>query len=330
MGKEGKKNEFISRDSPILTGIIAFVTLLLIFSVASPIFTALGDEDQGAERPEWREGYSWTYELREPIDPETELITQVKREVINTNVEVEYEEYNTGEILGRYDAYTLREVHAREVADEHDEDEDIADLTTDFHYTKDFLSPMYIEGGGGVPPTFYYPPLEELNFPLTEGKNWVGGEDEETYFFEKDDPEEEAIEPSRRIWYNAEVEEQTTKEVEAGTFEDAYMINLTILGREPDRTQLRRYEIYYSPTVENIIHKDMFETRRPPDDHDDTDDDDLTEESVGTETLLDYNLEATEENGEEETSLIGFGIVLVIIGVGTASFYIYKKVKRSI
>jgi len=111
------------------------------------------------------------------------------------------------------------------------------------------------------------------------------------------------------------------------------MINFTIFARDLDpdeeHAELRREEIYYAPEVKNVIHREMYQTMRVPDDYEGpVEEDEVHEEWVGNETLIDYSLEADEnDQQEDETSMIGVWVVLAFFG--TASIITYKKTKDS-
>ncbi len=311
----------------LLSVLILITTFILIISMAVPSVTVTADDnDDEAEIPEWYQGDVWEYEMREEIMEDVTYLTEVKREVIDERGEVTVRDNQTGDKLYEADTYVLSELHGRTLEEE---DEDIGDVEGEFHYTKEHLSPVYTEPDQ-APASFYFPPIEEMNFPLSIGKNWTGGADEDIYFFEVRDPDsEEAPEPSRKVHeYYGVVEERVTKEVDAGIF-DAFLINLTVLGEDLEKDveplELKRFEIYYAPEVKNIIHRDIYETKRVPDDFG-MGDDVVWEEQTGTETLVRYELQdgPAQTDDNDYTPFLRTGTVILAI-IGTALVYRYKK-----
>ncbi len=308
---------------------ILFVASILMVSTSSPSFSALVSAEDADEEevPEWYKGDKWTYQMREPFQEGIEIVTEVEKEVVDEmELEVDVIGDERGEI---YETYVVEERHVRELEDEEEDEpiDDFPEIKSEFCYTKEHLSPIFTHPEG-APRSFYYPPIIEMDFPLHVGKEWIV---EEGGFFEDTNPDEdEAIEPSREVlWYNGTVEERVTKEVPAGEFDDVFLINLTIIGRDLetdiDPLEYKRFEIYYSPEVKNIIHRDIYETRRVPEDEDDMG----WEESVGTETLLDYYVqdEPPEGNGDNdgvETPFLGAGTMVLLV-LGAASIYYFKK-----
>jgi len=311
------------------------VTVLLIGSLITPSFTALGNEgeDNGekVEVPKWYEGDRWVYTEKIPM-PDVELpmpdMEEIKfeMEVINADFPARI---GTERGEKRYDTYQVEETIGLDR-----EEEEQARIR--FHYTHEHLAELYNDPINiDMLPSAYVPPVREMDFPLYVGKEWDG---EETGYYLDPMEDEGSSEPDKRYWYRGKVEETVTKEVEVrGVREEfeTYMVNLTIVGQglEGDESDItiKRYEIYYSPEVRNIVNKEMFETRKPPEEELDPGDDvPVIENSIGNETLVDYELQdPPEDDGDGEVSLMGVGVVLLIIGVGTASFIVYKKVKSS-
>ncbi len=303
------------KDHLGLTSIVLAVVVLLVLSVTTPSFTALADEEE--EVPEWEKGYRWRYRESIPMpDMPDDIETEFEMEVVGdgrVNIPVE-----GGDDISD-DTYEVKETV--------DLDED-NQTEIEFHYRKDDLAQLYnnpeydIDSG-------YAPAIVRLDFPLWVGKEWNG--DARRFLNPVEDPE---LDKNFGFWGN--VENRTSVDTGAGEFEDTYMVNLTVLqyveeGGEDVIEEVRRFEIYYSPEVKNIVHQDNYATREVPDDYEGPGEgEDFKEDWVGNETLIDYSLEADEEEEEEEASFVGVGIFLVIIGAGTASFYVYKKVKKSL
>jgi len=301
-----------------LSFVVLSIVLLLIGSMVAPSFTAVAEENDGVkvEVPQWKVGYTWTYQEKIPmpemghIESDIELkVTAEREEFVNIGVE-DGEDliYDTYEVVGTMEG-------------------EEGPMEIKFQYTQENIAEVYNDPDWDVP-SAYVPPIVMMDFPLYVGKEW---DDDETFYYIN--PEEEGFtEPKRHYWYMGRVEEEVTREVNSEEFE-TYMINLTVGGEDldGDSAVLNRYELYYSPEVKNVVHKDMYAVQRLPDDYGGPGDgDEVREEWTGNETLLDYSLEADEEEEEVETSLLGVGVVLVIIGVGTASFIVYKKVKTGL
>ncbi len=294
-----------------LSFVVLAVVFLLIGSMVVPSFTAAADEEDEETAPEWVEGDMWRYEELTPM-PEEDIIIEFERRVTDESRIIMPTEDGGEE---SFDTYVVTETIYHE---------DGGQNRTDIHFWEDNLAEIY-----NIPhedenrlPTGYAPPVVELDFPLWEGKEWSG----EARFFVNPENRDDS-EPDRKYAYEGGVENITTKEIGIGEFEETYMINLHVEQyREEDGQtvieQVRRYEIYYSPDVRNIIHKDIFETQYWEEE------DEYREEWIGEETLVAYDLEPVEDDDEEEASLLGVGVFLVIIGVGTAIFTVYKKVKR--
>ncbi|MFP3871660.1 MAG: hypothetical protein ACLFVL_02125 [Candidatus Aenigmatarchaeota archaeon] len=315
--RTGIKNNWVSGV------IIFFVALILILPVVSLSFTASADDGGDVELPEWYKGDMWRYEMREELAQNITYLTEVRKEVTDERGEVTIDNVvEDGE--DTYKSYVVSEKHNREYEED---DEEIGEVEGEFHYTRDHLSPLLTHPEGAAR-SFYYPPIVEMDFPLTVGKNWSS---DEGWFFEDTNPEEdEAIEPSRKILeYYGEVERRVTKEVDAGIF-DAVVVNLTILGEDLDKDvnplELKRFEIFYAPEVKNIIHRNIYETRRVPEDVG-AGDNVTMEEQTGTETLVNYELQEgpSQTNGNDNvTPFLGVGPILFAV-LGTALIYHYKK-----
>jgi len=298
-----------------LSFIVLSIVFLLIGSMVAPSFTAAADDDDDdgeVEVPKWSVGDTWTYQEKIPmpemgrIESEIEMeVTAEREEFVNIGVEDgEDLVYDTYEVVGTLEG-------------------EEGPMEIKFQYTQENIAEVYNDPDWDIP-SAYVPPIVEMDFPLYVGKEW---DDDETFYYI--DPEEEGFtEPKRRYWYMGKVEDEVTKEVNSEEFE-TYMINLIVAGEDldGDSAVLNRFELYYSPEVRNVVHKDMYAVQRLPDDYDGPGDG-VQEEWTGNETLIDYDLEPVEDDDdEEEASLLGIGIVIVIIGVGTASFIVYKKVK---
>jgi len=311
------------------------VSLLLIGAMVFSFSLASADEHQDelgeVEAPEWKEGYSWTYKMREPVWEDMTWISEIEREVVNTNSRFSIDVVDSD----RGDSFDTYQIDERWVVDEEGEDRD--HIQTENHFTKDKLSRTFTNPVDGWA-SFYYPPIIELNFDptLSVGDYWI---EDEGWFFETPDVEtEDELEPIREIVeYAGEVEGQETKAVEVGGTRrefETLMINFTIFARDLDpdeeHAELRREEIYYAPEVKNVIHREMYQTMRVPDDYDGPGDEDQVKESwVGNETLIDYSLEADGDGPQESESMLGVWVVLAIVGVGVASIVVYKKTKSS-
>ncbi len=317
------KRLILEKSNMVHLALILSVSIILIVAmVASSTFVRAG-EDEEVVVPEWYEGDSWEYEIRERLAPEMTLVTESEKEVIGErNYEVDIVEGG----IETYESYVVEEKHVREVEEDEDDDEDMEDITGEFGYTKDTLSPITTQPHGDVLGV-YHPPLRELDFPFSVGDNWTY---DEGYFLEEQ-PGDDPAEPVRYIiQYQGKVEEKVTRNVNGNNVE-AYMVNFTILAEDldahEDPLEWRRQEIYFSPEVKNVIHREMYQTMNIPEDEG-VEEGFAREENVGNETLVTYDIEEYEpQNGEGETSLLGFGIILLIIGVVGASFVIYKKVK---
>ncbi len=320
------------KDNHALPVFILVVAIILVVPVFTPSFTASADDtDDKAELPEWYEGDVWEYEMREEIAHNLTYLTDVKKEVVDERGEVNIKE--NGDEGETYETYVVSETHVRSYEEK---DERIGNIEGEFHYTKEHLSPVYTNPEEAIA-SFYYPPIEELNFPLSVGKNWSGGGDKDIYFFEDNTTEEndEPLEPSKEVHeFYGEVEEKVTKEVKAGTF-DTFLVNLTVLGedleKEENPLELKRFEIYYSPEVKNIIHRNIYETRRVPDDYGGpgggSGESMVWEEETGTESLVRYDLEpesAHPNDNNGDSPFLSTGTMVLAI-MGTALFYRYKK-----
>jgi len=299
------------------TFIVVAVVVLLIGTLVFPSLTVLADDDdEEVGVPQWNEGDRWRYRDEIPMPEMGPLETVIEREVTNDHVQVNA--HGEGGERESYDTYEVRETH---------NPEDDEKWEADFYYWKDNLAQIYNDPEGQVP-SAYHPPIVELDFPLYVGKEWDG---EARYFENPGDPDEgEHPEADREYAFWGRVENKTTIEIGIGEFE-TYMVNLTVIAYDPDTedAQLHRYETYYSPEVKNRVYTDIFETRALPEDQTGPGDIEYDEAPIGNETLLEFDVEPYEPSDGREESLLGVGIVLLIIGVGSASFYIYKKVKSS-
>lgn len=299
--------------------IVFTVVVLLVLSVISPSFTALADEEE--EVPEWKKGYRWRYKETVPMPDMEDMENEFEMEVVGeskVNIPVE-----GGDDISD-DTYVVDET----LNPGEDNETDIR-----FHYRKDDLAELYNEPEPEDDVSSgFAPAIVRLDFPLQVGENWTG--DAKRYLH----PEEDA-DLEKSFAYSGTVENRTSVKSGMGEFEDTYMVNLEVWqykeeGGEKVLEAVRRFEVYYSPEVKNVVHQDSYETKEVPDDHTGPGSgQDYEEEWIGNETLLEYSLKAEEENGdgdEEDASLMGVGVVLLIIGVGTASIYVYKKVKNSL
>jgi len=331
-----------------ITLVVLGVVVLLVLSLITPSFTAVA-ADEGEDKvgvPEWKAGERWKYSDRIPMpgDPGADpgeddyIETIVEMEVTEDNFEEDFEVTAHGPDGEKktYETYRVKETH--------NPDDPENRFEVDFYYWKENLAMIYNDPEGQVP-SAYHPPVVELDFPLYVGKEWSTDPGYDSHYdlgrYFEDPPDLDDLddgqdypEPTREYAYFGRVEEKTAREIalERGTKEfETYMVNLTILAYDEmrDEAQLHRYEMHYSPEVKNLVHTDIFEVRAMPDDQGIGDHDDFREAPVGNETLLGYDAEPYEPAEEAEESLLGVGIVLVIIGVGTASIYIYKKVKSS-
>jgi len=322
-----------------LTFVVLVVTAILVGSLVTPSFTALADDDEEKiEVPKWNAGDRWRYSDKIPMpaaeegpDPGDDLVleTLMDMEVTEENYDEDFEITLRGPDGQEktYETYKVRETHNPDDPEERWE--------ADFYYWKENLAIIHNDPEIQVP-SVYHPPIVELDFPLYEGKEWSTDPGFDSHYelarFFEDPDQEDYPEPDREYAYFGRVEGRTSRDIGYETVE-TYMVNLTVLAYDPltDDAQLHRYEKYYSPEVKNVVHVDIYEVRRMPEDHDLVDiEEDIREEPVGNQTLLEYDVEPYEPTEEREESLLGVGIVLVIIGVGTASFYIYKKVKSSL
>ncbi|MEF8874296.1 MAG: hypothetical protein V5A88_06455 [Candidatus Thermoplasmatota archaeon] len=321
---DGKRvKEMFDRSSMISIILVLLVAVvLLVPNTASPTLVSAEENDEEVKVPEWYEGDSWEYKVKEKLAEGMTLLTEVEKEVIGEK------KYKINIVEGgteTYESYVLEERHDREVEEE---DKELEDIKGEFGYTKDKLSPITTQPTGQNL-SVYYPPLKELDFPFSVGDNWSY---DEGYFLEKQS-EDDPLEPARNIIkYQGRVEEKVTRDVNGKSLE-TYMVNFTILAEDlnADENPLRwrRQEIYFSPEVKNVVHKEMYETRRLPEE-DYGDEAIAREENVGNETLVDYDVQPYEpENEDGEESLLGVGIILLIIGITTATLYFYKKVKTT-
>lgn len=301
------------------------IMLLVPMAVSSSFVRADENDDEEVKVPEWYEGDTWQYEVRERVTPEMTMLTEIEKEVIDErNYEIDIVEGGTE----AYESYVTEERHVREVEEEGEEDEELeGEERGEFGYTKDTLSPITTQPHGQVMGV-YHPPLRELDFPFSVGDNWTY---DEGYFLEEQ-PGDEPLAPARLIiQYQGRVEEKVTRNVNGNSVE-AYMVNFTILAEnlEEEETPLewRRQEIYFSPEVKNVIHREMYQTMNLPEDE--YGDEALArEENVGNETLTDYEVQEHEpEDEDDDTSILGVGIVFLIVGISIATIYVYKKVKE--
>ncbi|MBS3781547.1 MAG: hypothetical protein KGY68_02935 [Candidatus Thermoplasmatota archaeon] len=332
------QSKTILKDNLGLTFAILAVTILLIGSLTPLSMTATAAEDDGEEEvgvPEWNEGDKWRYSDKVPMpneaspDPGDDKVieTIMEKEVTDENFRVNA--YGPGGEKKTYETYQVREIHNPDNPENRWEG--------DFYYWKDNLAQVYNNPEGNVP-SAYHPPIVDLDFPLYVGKKWSTDKEYDLarYFEGPPDPDDvdegEYPEPDREYAFLGRVENRTTKEIELekGVKEfETYMVNLTLVGydREGGKTEITRYEMYYSPEVKNIVHTDIFGVRRMPEDY--SVGDDVMENFIGNETLLGFEADPYNPDDEGEPSLLGVGIVLLILGVGTASFYVYKKVRSS-
>lgn len=321
-GKSGE--ESFDKSGVLALVLVLSVSLILVVPTGiSPTFASAGEDGETVEAPEWYEGDTWEYEIKETIAPEITMFTEVEKEVIDEkNYEIDIVEGEKED----YPSYVVEERHVRETEGDAEEIEE-GEIKGSFGYTMDTLSPITTQPYGDVLGV-YYPPLRELDFPFSLGDNWTYEGDEAGYFLEEQ-PGDTPLEPARNIiQYQGRVEEKVTRDV-SGNSVDTYMINFTVLAEdlETGEVQWRRQEIYFSPEVKNVVHREMYETRLI--DEDEAPDDPFPhEEGTGNETLVDYEVQEYEpENGDGDESLLGVGIIILMIGVGTATLYIHKKVK---
>ncbi len=255
---------------------VVAITFLLLLSVMLVMdgAEAIKEEDE-VEVPKWNEGYRWRYRENIPVAGVSDIETEFEKEVTDESSEVNVHGPN---VDGKtYETYQVRETHNPDDPDEK--------IEIDSYQWKENLAEIYNDPEYSVP-SAYHPPIVELDFPLSVGKEWDG---EARYFEDPGDPEKEP-EPDREYEYMGKVEDRTVKEIDIGEFE-TYMVNLTVLAYDPDEEEMQlhlRYEMYYSPEVKNVVHTDIFEKRRVPEE------DEYLEEQVGEETLVDYNLETDE------------------------------------
>jgi len=270
------------------------------------------DDDEVVEAPEWKQGYRWEYEAR--MDPDPDEWRTFSETVISTNVPVEPD--HPEEDVEYEESYHVARQGERRL---------------DYYYEKDSLS-LILEDpeGGGM--TFFHPPRADFNFPFQVGDTWNRTTHE---FYEDRDGDVHG--PESILFYNGTVEKQTTvgetrdnpfvgsDDIPLDEESELYKLNVSISAKEEDEDEwtLGRIEYYYSPEVKNDVLTMMWQTR--------LDEHGLPDERLsGNEVLQGFELEEEEVDlGDEETSMLGFGVVLLIIGVATASFFVYKKVKSS-
>lgn len=339
--KSGQSKRILG-DHLCLIFVILAITILLIGSLTPLSMKAMAaedDEDDKVEIPEWNEGDKWRYSDKVPMPNEAspdpseheEIETIMVQEVTDANVEVNAHGEN-GETK-TYETYQVKETH--------NPDDPENKWTGDFYHWKENLAQVYNEPED-TSPSAYHPPIVEFDFPLRVGKEWStdSGYDNQydlsEYFEDPPDPDDEGYpEADKQYAFLGRVENKTTKEVELdrGVKEfETYLVNLTVLGYDlnEDKAELTRYEMYYSPEVKNIVHTDIFGVRQMPEDQTIGDEREIRENAIGNETLLEYEHATDNPDDEGEgISMLGIGVVLLILGVGTASFYVYKKVKSS-
>ncbi len=287
---------------------VVTVISLSIILIGAMVFSSsvVSADDNEEEVPSWSKGYSWEY--RESIDmpdPYPDMEAEFELEVVNENGVVNIPDQD-GEI-NSFETYVVEERLYQ----------DDRTRKTEFHYSQDNLAEIYNNPDDDVS-SGYAPPVERLNFPLYEGKEWEG---DARYFL---NPDEEESDPERTYAYTGRVESRVEKSTILGEF-DTFMVNLTLVSYDYENgggaiEEDRRFEMYYSPEVKNLVYTDIYETRYWEEGGE------YVERHIGNETLLDYSLEAEEE---EETSMIGVWVILAIVGVGTASIIAYKKTKSS-
>jgi len=307
--------------------LVVTITLSLLLS---GLLVAVRGETTGEEEiavPEWNEGDKWRYSYNGQ--------TIIEREVTDKNVEINASWANEDKKI--YETYEVRETH--------NPDNSADRWEADVYYSNDSLAEVYrspVEEG--EVDSAYHPPIIELDFPLYVGKVWStdSGYDNQydtaKYFEDPPDPEDgENPEPDREYAFVGQVENKTTRRVnlEKGTKEfETYMVNLTILSYdyEQNKTQLNRYEMYYSPEVKNLVHTDIFEFRRMPEGQNVGDNTDIRRELVSNITLQEYDIEIVEEEQEHNSSLLAdycwlimiFMIIAVIV-IGIAIAWSKKK-----
>lgn len=303
---------------PIGLVLVSAVISVLLFSTFVPVINVSANENEdSAEVPKWQEGDRWVYQDRIPVAEIGEQVTDIEREVVG-EAELNFEVIDDDD--ASYETYQVEEI-------QRNRDNPENETLIEFYHCKDTLAEIandpQIEDMGM---SARHPPMIEMDFPLEVGREW--GVDEGRYFenvLSGDDNE-----PDTEYVFQGRVEDRVDKTVEAGEFEQTYMVNFTYMARDmrDGSTEWHRWEMYYSPEVRNVVHIDRFETRE----HEEEsygDDAPLIEQPVGNETLMDYELQEIEENGDddEETPFLGTPGVL-LIAVGTASLYYINKKRK--
>jgi len=102
---------------------VIFASFLLLGAMVFSFSSVSADENgerKEVEVPEWREGYSWTYRLREPVPVEegTYMISDIEREVVDTDARFSIGIDDNGD--ESFDTYRVDE---RWVVDQEEEDE---------------------------------------------------------------------------------------------------------------------------------------------------------------------------------------------------------------
>lgn len=315
-----------------LTFVFLTVLILLIGSLAPFYLGAVAAEaEKENEVPEWSEGDYWKYKsvLRAP---QADIKTIIEKEVKDRDVEINYE----GD-QGDTKSYDVYQVKRTEYSVGNPENKTNADV---YIWHKELA--QISNNPENQPTSGYHPPIIELDFPLHVGKNWStdagfdNHHDLAKYYADLKDPDEgDLSEHSREYAFLGKVENKTTKEVELnkGVKEfETFKVNTTLLtyDKEKNTTQLNRYELYYSPEVKNVVYTEIYSAKKLPEDYS-MGEDTIKETRIGNETLLAFETSPyTPDDNGDGTSLLGVGIVILILGVGTASIWVYKKVKSSL
>jgi len=271
------------------------VAAIILSLLLSGILMAVGGEDSEEEDkvevPEWNEGDRWRYKESIPMPEMPDFETEFEKEVTDENSKVNFNWSDEDEKT--YETYQVKETINPDDPEEKTE--------IDFYHWKENLAEIYNDHEDSLS-SAYHPPIVELDFPLYVGKEWEG---EARYFEDPGDSEKEP-EPDKNFAFWGTVENRMSVDTGVGEFEDTYMVNLTVLqyveedGHEV-LEELRRFEIYYSSEVKNIVHQDNYDIREVPDDYEGPgEDEDFNEDWVGNETLIDYDLETIEEDDGTE------------------------------
>ncbi len=322
---------------------VVLVVGILLFSVVVSLplsISSTAEEDQEYEAPEWKAGDRWEYDVTEPTpeDPDLWVTTRIEQEVMG-DAEIEVEDLDGGETEEVLEVYWVEEtqraqdMRGDEMDEQQDEDEEIT-MTAERGFTRDNLFPAYTDSHNpNIWESYYYPPLVELDFPLSIGDEHSSTEGT---LYEVDPETDEVVARINIIQYQTKVEERVTKDIN-GEQVDALRVNFSYMGElidddnpEEGTTQWRREEIYYSPDIKNVVHRERYETRAiPPEEIPGEpgyeDEFYAREASMGNESLVGYYLE--ERRGEAD-ELLSAGELLGVIGlivVGASSIYVIKR-----